>query len=65
MHHPQFCIALLCGGSKNPNLQITESIIRAFCITTDMEYRGSLQIPDTDSGVDDVKDRVERFLSVW
>lgn len=65
MRHPQYCIALLCGGSKSPNFQITESIIRAFCITTDMEYRGSLQIPDTDSGVDDVKDRVERFLSVW
>ena len=65
MEHPDYCIALLCGGSKQPNFEITEKIIRAFCLTTRMEYRGSLQIPDTDSGIDDVGDRVERFLSVW
>lgn len=63
LNHPDMCISLLCGGSKNPNFEITERIIKAFCITTGIEYRGSLQIPDTDSGVDDVKDRVVRFLS--
>lgn len=63
--HPDYCISMLCGGSKQPNFQITETIIRAFCLTTGMEYRGSLQIPDTDSGVSDLEDRVEKFLSVW
>ncbi len=61
--HPDYCMAMLCGGSKQPNFEITERIIKAFCITTGMEYRGSLQIPDTDTVVDDVDERVERFLS--
>ena len=65
MKHPEYCIAMLCGGSKQPVFDITERIIRAFCLTTGMEYRGSLQIPDTDSGVDDIVQRVNRFLSVW
>ena len=61
--HPDYCISLMCGGSKQPNFEYTERIIKAFCITTCMEYRGSLQISDTDSGIDDVKERVENFLS--
>ena len=62
LNHPGYCISLMCGGSKNPNFELTERMIKAFCITTGMGYRGSLQIPDTDSGVEDVKERVERFL---
>jgi multimeric flavodoxin WrbA len=64
LNHPDYCMAMMCGGSKQPNFEMTERIIRMFCITTGMEYRGSLQIPDTDSGVPDVRERVERFLSL-
>lgn len=63
LRHPACCAAMLCGGSKRPNFENTEGIIRALCITTGMEYRGSLRIPDTDSGADDVEERVCSFLS--
>ncbi len=62
MKHPEYCFALLCGGSKQPNFELTERIIRAFCITTGMDFRGSMNIPDTDSGVDDVAERTKEFL---
>ena len=61
--HPARCLAMMCGGSKEPNFDLTESIIRAFCITAGMEFGGSLRIPDTDSGAVDINGRVESFLA--
>ncbi len=61
--HPRQCALMMCGGSKEPNFDLTERIVKAFCITTGMEYKGSLRIPDTDSGVHHLEDEVLDFMS--
>ena len=63
LSHPSKCIGLLCGGSEVPNFEITEKIFKAFCITTGMEYIGSLKIPDTDNRKMDVSEEVDSFLA--
>lgn len=47
--HPRYAAALLCGGSASPRFDITESIMRAFSLTTGMEWMGQLEIPDRDA----------------
>lgn len=47
--HPKYFVELLCGGRPEPNFSNTTSILKAWSITTDMEWGGQLFIPDTDS----------------
>ena len=63
LSHPSKCIGLLCGGSEVPNFELTEKIFKAFCITTGMDYLGSVKIPDTDNRSTDVVDEVQSVLS--
>ena len=64
--HPQTCIGMLCGGSDNPDFEPTEKIFKAFCITCEMTYFGSLKIPATDkNGTNNVDKTVEYFLSFF
>jgi len=60
--HPARCLALMCGGSKEPNFDITEKVVRAFCLTTGMEYGGSLRIAGTDSFAEDIEKEVAAFV---
>ncbi len=60
--HPRWCIGLLCGGSREPFFEVTERILRSFCLMMGMEYLGSAKIPDTDSGNVDPNPVVEDFL---
>jgi multimeric flavodoxin WrbA len=60
--HPSYCIGLLCGGSKEPFFEVTERILRSFCLTMGMDYKGSVKIPDTDSGDIDPRPAVRGFL---
>ena len=46
--HPAFCAAVMSGGGSEPNFKNTESIFRAFSITTGMEWAGDLRISGTD-----------------
>lgn len=59
---PKYCLSLLCGGSEEPNFDITEKIVRAFSISNGMQYMGGLRISGTDSGVENLDDKVESFL---
>ncbi len=61
--HPSKFIACLCGGSPEPNFQLTEKIYKAFCITAGMEYCGALEISHTDNGVPDLEQIVRAFIS--
>ncbi len=60
--HPSACVAMMCGGNKEPNFEYTERIIKAFCLMIGMEFKGSLKIADTDSRIVGVEESVERFL---
>lgn len=60
--HPRYCVAMMCGGSREPRFEYTEKIIKAFCITIGMEFLGSLTIPDTDNDPGDVESRTAVFL---
>jgi len=61
--HPSKLLLCLCGGSPEPNFQLTERIVKAFCITTGIEYCGALEIPNTDGGVSDLDSKVRSFIS--
>ena len=60
--HPKVCIGFLCGGSPQPNFEITERIFKAFSLTLGMEYKGSVKIGNTDESEPDVKGYVVPFL---
>jgi len=65
-NHPHTCIGMLCGGSDNPEFEVTEKIFKAFCITCEMTYFGSLKIPATDkNGANNVDKTVEYFFSFF
>jgi len=61
--HSKRFLAMLCGGSPEPNFQMTERIFKAFCITARLEYLGALEIPHTDAGVPDLEENVRSFIS--
>jgi len=61
--HPRYCIAMMCGGSREPRFEYTERIIKAFSIMIGMEYLGALAIPDTDSDPGDVESRTGEFIA--
>jgi len=60
---PSECILLMCGGSPEPRFEFTEKIVKAFCLMLGTEYLGSVSIPDTDSGMPDVKAIVDDRLA--
>jgi multimeric flavodoxin WrbA len=61
--HPEYCIGLMCGGSREPFFEVTERIFRSFCLTMGMRYLGGVKIPDTDSGNVDPAPAVKVFLN--
>ena len=62
--HPSHAVALLCGGSPEPRFDATIYTMRAFAITTGMEWKGQYCLGDTDSGVDleRIRSGVSSFL---
>lgn len=60
--HPSQCIAMMCGGSPNPNFEITEKIFRAFSITIGMDFKGSFTCPSTDNGTIPSFEEMQEFF---
>ena len=61
--HPSVSVGLLCGGSDEPLYRNTVSILRAFSLTTGMEWRGHLEVSGTDrNGSQGVDGMVRSFL---
>ena len=61
--HPAGVVALLCGGGPEPRFDNTVSILRAFSITTRMDWLGHMGFPDTDRvGSDGAPEAVRSFL---
>lgn len=61
--HPMAMAVMLCAGSDHPNFEPTESIMRAFALTTRMEVVGTLKVPGTDAkGDEGVRERVKEFV---